>query len=354
MPPKCLRSAAHQEIRRWYGQSAMNTESQPPATHRKPARELTIDAEQAGRRLDKYLRAELKGVPAGLLFRLLRKGKLRVNGARTEQNYRLKEGDLLNIPPLHIPDAIPPPPLPTALLDQISRSVVHEDDRLIVINKPADIAVHVGTGVNGGVIEALRQLRPDAPDLELAHRLDRDTSGLLMVTKSPAMLRHLQQILREDGPLGRYYLTLVHGAWPGELREVAAPLLRTERSVIADPNGQDSLTRFSVRRRFGSAATLIQAQLITGRKHQIRVHTGHVGHPIAGDPKYGNQSFNQRLRQLGANHMFLHASQLDIPLPEGGFLKVTAPVPPVWDRAFNTLASRKPSRPTRGRQSRRR
>lgn len=315
----------------------MNTDKQPP-THLAPAREVSIDAEHAGRRLDKYLRAELKGVPAGLLFRLLRKGKLRVNGARAEQNYRLVEGDVLNLPPLHMPDTTPAPKLPSSLLDQISGAIVHEDERLIVLNKPADVAVHVGTGVAGGVIEALRQLRPELPDLELAHRLDRDTSGLLMVTKSPAMLRHLQQILRDDGPLGRHYLALVHGSWPAELDRVAAPLLRTEQTMVVAPDGLDSLTEVAVRRRFGDTATLIKAQLITGRRHQIRVHTRHAGHPIGGDPKYGDRGFNQRLRQLGAGHMFLHASQLDIPLPDGEILTVTAPAPPAWDRAFSKLS----------------
>lgn len=317
----------------------MTEQQPPPDTRVTPARTVEISAEHAGRRLDKYLRAELKGVPASLLFRLLRKGRVRVNDSRVQPNYRLVAGDRLALPAMTVP-AAPPPSVPGHLLRQIENSVVHEDDALLIVNKPADVAVHVGTGVSAGVIEALRQLRPDQPDLELAHRLDRETSGLLMVAKTPSMLRHLQQVLRDDGAasLGRRYLALVRGAWPEDHREVDAPLLRTEHSVIVSDAGQPARTRFSVRRRFGGEATLVRAQLVTGRKHQIRVHATHAGHPIAGDQKHGTEPFNQRLRQLGAAHLFLHAADLRIPLPDGSTLKVTAPMPAAWDRALNRLA----------------
>ncbi|MGD7001404.1 RluA family pseudouridine synthase [Corynebacterium halotolerans] len=316
----------------------MNNDHQPPRDHQPAlAREIEVSGEHEGRRLDKYLRAELKGVPASLLFRLLRKGKVRVNDRRAQPNYRLEAGDVLRLPPMQVQADLPPPTLSRSLLQRIDQSVVHEDERLLIINKPADVAVHVGTGVSGGVIEALRQLRPELPDLELVHRLDRDTSGLLIVAKTPSILRHLQQLLREEGSLDRRYLALVHGSWPDRLRHVDAALQRTDTGVRVGPDGQDSLTRFSVRRRIGEDATLVQAQLVTGRKHQIRVHAQYSGHPIAGDPKYGDERFNQQLQRLGAPQMFLHASELRIPLPEGDTLKVTAPMPPAWDRVLHRL-----------------
>ena len=330
-----------------------------------PARVVEVPAAHEGRRLDKYLRAQLKGVPASLLFRLLRKGRLRVNGARAQPNYRLVAGDRLELPAMEIPATGPPPKLPGALLRQIEQGIVHEDAELIVIDKPADVAVHVGTGVAGGVIEALRHLRPDLPDLELAHRLDRETSGLLMVAKTPAMLRHLQQVLREEGTaLDRRYLALVRGSWPERLTRVDAPLLRTPAGVTVADGGQEALTHFSVVRRFGSTATLVEAQLVTGRKHQIRVHAHHAGHPIGGDRRHGDEAFNRRLRELGGTPMFLHAVRLGIPLPDGEVLDLRTDVPAGWRRTIDGLAGRPaqqgrggrggPPRPPRPRQRGRR
>lgn len=325
----------------------MNEDKKTTAGRLVPARELAVPTAHAGRRLDKYLRAELKGVPAALLFRLLRKGKVRVNGQRAQPNHRLAEGDLLKLPPMRLPDAIPPPELPARLLAELKESIIHEDDELIVLNKPAGLAVHVGSGVAGGVIEALRQLRPEEPDLELAHRLDRDTSGLLMVAKTPAMLRHLQEILRESGPLRRRYLALVQGFWPEGLRTVEVPLERTDTTVRVSTAGLPALTRFGVQRRFGRTATLVQAELVTGRKHQIRVHSQYAGHPIAGDPRYGSPDF--RVPGAGAL-MFLHAAELDIPLPDGSILKVSAPWPRSWNRPLAQLSGRG-SQPRQPRQS---
>ncbi len=306
-----------------------------------PARVVEVPAAHEGRRLDKYLRAQLKGVPASLLFRLLRKGRLRVNGGRVQPNYRLVAGDRLELPAMEIPDTGPPVKLPGALLRQVERGIIHEDAELIVLNKPAEVAVHVGTGVAGGVIEALRHLRPDQPDLELAHRLDRETSGLLMVAKTPAMLRHLQRVLREEETaLDRRYLALVRGSWPERLTRVDAPLLRTPHGVTVDRGGQGALTRFSIVRRFGSAATLVEAQLVTGRKHQIRVHAEHAGHPIGGDRRHGDEGFNRRLRELGGTHMFLHAARLGIPLPDGEVLDLDTDVPAGWQRTIDGLAGR--------------
>lgn len=318
----------------------MNANPEPPSrTRNVPARVVEVPAGHEGRRLDKFLRSQFK-VPATSLFRLLRKGRVRVNGKRVEPGYRLREGDLLQLPAMELPQEESAAKLPQALIRQIERAIVYEDDELVVLDKPADVAVHVGTGVAGGVIEALRQLRPGQRDLELVHRLDRETSGLLMVAKTSAMLRHLQQVLREDAGIERYYLALVRGAWPSTATEVRARLRRTEHGMTANRNGQPAQTRFSVVRRLGDRATLVRAQLITGRKHQIRVHAQFSGHPIAGDRKYGDGSFSHEIRRLGGGQMFLHAVELGIPLPDGEILRVSAPTPADWDRVLDQLTGR--------------
>lgn len=299
--------------------------------------EVEIPDAHAGRRLDKYLRAHLKGVPASLIFRSLRTGRIKVNGRKAKPDYRTQSGDVLKMLQMDLPENLPPPaPLPTPLLDRIDRSILHEDPDLIVLNKPADIAVHTGTGVAGGVIEALRQLRPKERDLELVHRLDRETSGLLMVAKTPVMLRHLQQHLREDEQaIPRRYLLLARGHWPERLTEVNAPLQRTDTTVRAHPEGQPALTHFEVERRFGNRATLVKARLTTGRKHQIRVHARHAGHPIVGDRKYGDPHFSA---SLTATHMFLHAAELSVPMLDGTTREFSAPIPIRWGRVLNTLS----------------
>lgn len=288
--------------------------------------EVEIPEAHAGRRLDKYLRAHMKGVPASLIFRNLRTGKIKVNGRKAKPDYRTQPGDMLKMLQMDLPENLPPPaPLPRQLLNQIDNSIIHEDADLIVLNKPADIAVHTGTGVAGGVIEALRQLRPAEPDLELAHRLDRETSGLLMVAKTPAMLRHIQQLLREDDrAIPRRYALVVRGRWPDHVTAVDAPLQRTATTVRVHPGGQPALTFFEVERRFGNRATLVKARLTTGRKHQIRVHARHAGHPIIGDRKYGDPLAR-------ATHMFLHAAELTVPMPDGTTREFSAPLPGHWD-----------------------
>ena len=211
-----------------------------------PSRELEVPAGHAGRRLDKFLRSQLKGVPVGLIFRLLRKGAVRVNGKRVTPDYRLRADDLIRLPALEIPRPHQPRNLPAGLLRQVDQAICHEDDSLIVLNKPADLAVHAGTGVSGGVIEALRQLRPHEPDLELVHRIDKETSGLLMVARTPAMLRHLQEMMRDDSAIERRYLALVRGSFPEHAAEVRAPLLTTDTGVRTGPQGQPARTRFQV------------------------------------------------------------------------------------------------------------
>lgn len=304
----------------------------------RPATTITVDGEHAGRRLDKFLRSQLKGVPAGLLFQLLRKGKLRVNGRKAEQNYRLVEGDEIDVPALEVEaPAAPAPRLPSALLEQMNNVVLYEDSTLLVVDKPAGVAVHKGTDVPGGVIEALRYLRPDLPELELGHRLDRDTSGVLVLAKSPSMLRYLHEMLRDrEDEIERHYLAIVEGRWPSEKRVLEAPLQRRDTEVVVHPNGQRAETHVRVRRRVGDRATLVDVRLLTGRKHQIRVHLQHAGHPIAGDDRYGDPRFNNLVETHGGSGLHLHASKMVIPLPDSTELVVTAPMPRKWERLFKS------------------
>ncbi|MBA1272755.1 23S rRNA pseudouridine(955/2504/2580) synthase RluC [Stutzerimonas azotifigens] len=302
---------------------------------------IEVSPELAGQRIDNFLRTQLKGVPKTLIYRILRKGEVRVNKGRIKPEYKLQAGDVVRVPPLRLPERDEPAPLAAGLLERLEASIVHEDKALIVMNKPAGIAVHGGSGLSFGVIEALRQLRPDAKELELVHRLDRDTSGLLMIAKKRSMLRHLHQALRGDG-VDKRYMALVRGRWETSKKQVNAPLekntLRSgERMVEVSEEGKDALTLFRVLRRFGDFATLVEAKPITGRTHQIRVHARHAGHSIAGDSKYGDETFTQEIRELGGKRLFLHAYALKVPLPDGGELALEAPVDEMWAHTLERL-----------------
>ncbi|WP_019342475.1 23S rRNA pseudouridine(955/2504/2580) synthase RluC [Stutzerimonas stutzeri] len=302
---------------------------------------LEVSPELAGQRIDNFLRTQLKGVPKTLIYRILRKGEVRVNKGRIKPEYKLQAGDVVRVPPLRLPERDEPVPLAQGLLERLEAAIVFEDKALIVLNKPAGIAVHGGSGLSFGVIEALRQLRPDAKELELVHRLDRDTSGLLMVAKKRSMLRHLHQQLRDDG-VDKRYMALVRGRWDTSKKQVNAPLLKNtlrsgERMVEVTDEGKDALTLFRVLRRFGDFATLIEAKPVTGRTHQIRVHARHAGHSIAGDSKYGDEEFSAVIRDLGGKRLFLHAYALRVPLPDGGELSLEAPVDDVWSRTLERL-----------------
>lgn len=252
----------------------------------------------------------------------MREGKIRVNGAKVKQNYRIEVADELTLPDLEVEEQHSnQPPVPKSFAQRIARSIVFEDEDLIAVNKPAGVAVHRGTGVRAGVIEALRQVRPEYPELELVHRLDRETSGVLLVAKTSTMLRYLQRVLRErPKDIGRFYLAVVEGAWPHAKRRSVARLANTgNRTIVCERTGQPAETRFDVVRRMGSAATMLRVQLITGRKHQIRVHCQEAGHPILGDSRYG-----------GPRHelMLLHAHRVEVPMPNGSLLTIEAPTPP--------------------------
>jgi 23S rRNA pseudouridine955/2504/2580 synthase len=304
---------------------------------------LEVAPDLAGQRIDNFLRAQLKGVPKTLIYRILRKGEVRVNKGRIKPEYKLQAGDIVRVPPLRLAERDEPEPLAQGLLERLEAAVVYEDKALIVLNKPAGIAVHGGSGLNYGVIEAFRQMRPDAKDIELVHRLDRDTSGLLMIAKKRSMLRHLHEALRGDG-VDKRYMALVCGSWPAAKKRVSAPLLKNtlrsgERMVEVNPEGKDALTEFKVLRRFGEFATLIEASPITGRTHQIRVHALHAGHAIAGDSKYGDEDFTREIRELGGKRLFLHAYALRITLPDGTALSLEAPVDAMWAKALERLGA---------------
>jgi len=277
-------------------------------------RHIRIDADLAGQRIDNFLRTQLKGVPKSLIYRILRKGEVRVNKKRIKPDYKLQGGDEVRVPPVTVSEQ--PAPVPSARLNRIAaleQQILYEDNALLVLNKPSGMAVHGGSGLQFGVIEALRALRPDARFLELVHRLDRDTSGILLVAKKRSMLRALHQQLR-DKTIQKDYLCLVRGQWQMRTRSVTAPLRKNvlasgERIVRVSADGKPSETRFRIARRF-AAATLVTASPVTGRTHQIRVHTQHAGHPIAGDDKYGDAEFDQTMKAHGLNRLFLHAASI--------------------------------------------
>ncbi|MGO4295883.1 RluA family pseudouridine synthase [Glutamicibacter sp. MCAF14] len=293
---------------------------------------IVIDDEHAGRRIEKYLRSALKSMPAGQMFKLMRKGQLRVNGKKVQEGYRLAANDKITLPAFHAqPTREPRIEVPPALLKRLRNTVVHEDEDVLVIDKPAGIPVHKGTDNPAGVIEAFRQLRPELPDLELSHRLDRDTSGLLVLAKTPSILRYLHEMLRDrEDEIERHYLALVAGSWNEDTAVIHTPLLRLADRMVADPTGQRAETRVWVQQRVGKRATILDVQLMTGRKHQIRVHLQSEGHPIAGDDRYGFAKFNSRVEQLGGRGLFLHATKLVIPKPDGQELVVEAPMPQRW------------------------
>ncbi|RFA24562.1 23S rRNA pseudouridine(955/2504/2580) synthase [Alkalilimnicola ehrlichii] len=283
-------------------------------------RYLRVDREDAGQRIDNFLLRVLKGVPKSRIYRLLRKGEVRVNKGRIGPPYRLQADDEVRIPPVRqeqeaVPDS---GEVPRGLRAQLEQALLYEDDRLIVLNKPSGVAVHGGSGIRFGVIEAFRQMRPHAGGLELVHRLDRETSGCLMLAKRRSALRALHECLRE-GAVEKKYLALLAGKMPRGSIPVEAALRKQqlqggERMVKVADEGKASRTVFRTLERY-PGASLVEADIATGRTHQIRVHSAHLGHPVLGDSKYGERDANRRLRQLGLKRLFLHAHSLRLRLP---------------------------------------
>ncbi len=296
---------------------------------------VEVGAESEGQRVDNFLLRLCKGVPRSHIYRILRSGEVRVNSRRVDATYRLRPGDRVRIPPMRLARraerTAPPLDLP----------VVYEDDALLVVNKPAGTAVHGGSGISFGVIEQMRAARPQQRFLELAHRLDRETSGLLIVAKKRSALTALHAALRE-GRVKKEYLTLVRGGWRNDKQHVSLPLKKSltrsgERRVSVDREGRESQTVF--RRKKGLRDfTLLSAELLTGRTHQIRVHLTHLGFPIAGDDKYGDFELNRALAKRGLKRMFLHAGELEFAHPlSGEALKLHAPLPEDLSRFLDSL-----------------
>ena len=288
---------------------------------------VEIGGETSGQRIDNFLLRECKGVPKSHIYRILRSGEVRVNSGRVDATYRLREGDRVRIPPLRLGAKAAPSRPP-----KVDLPLVYEDESLIAANKPAGLAVHGGSGISHGVIEQLRIARPGAKFLELVHRLDRDTSGLLLLAKKRSVLTAMHELIRL-GRMDKRYLVLVHGRWPSGKRHVKLKLQRYvtgagERRVSVDDEGRESHTVFELERACGDYS-LLQAQLRTGRTHQIRVHLAHLGFPIVGDDKYGNFELNKSLARQGMKRMFLHAWRLAFVHPaSGATLKLEAPLPP--------------------------
>ncbi len=283
---------------------------------------LTISEDEAGQRIDNYLLAKLKGVPKSLIYRILRKGEVRVNKGRIKPEYKLQNGDVVRVPPVRVSEKNTTPISKNLnKVSSLESHIIFEDDCLLVLNKPSGIAVHGGSGLNFGVIEALRALRPEARFLELVHRLDRDTSGILLVAKKRSALRNLHEQLRVK-TVQKDYLALVRGQWQSHVKVVQAPLLKNElasgeRIVKVSEQGRPSETRFAIEERYQNA-TLVKASPVTGRTHQIRVHTQYAGHPIALDDKYGDKEFDKYMQDLGLNRLFLHAFSIRFEHPKTG------------------------------------
>jgi len=298
---------------------------------------VEVGEESEGQRVDNFLMRVCKGVPRSHIYRVLRTGEVRVNSRRVDATYRLRPGDKVRIPPLRKAHRPAKPAPPTLSLPP----VVHEDDALLVIDKPSGLAVHGGSGVSFGVIERFRAARPQLRFLELAHRLDRDTSGLLILAKKRSALTSLHAALRE-GRVRKRYLALVVGAWPDEERRVELPLKKYvtrsgERRVSVHSDGRESQTHFRKERSLRDF-TLLSADLLTGRTHQIRVQLAHVGFPVAGDDKYGDFERNRALAKQGLSRMFLHAAELEFAHPVSREpVVLSSPLPEPLSRFLESL-----------------
>jgi 23S rRNA pseudouridine955/2504/2580 synthase len=306
------------------------------------ARRVRAGEGSAGQRLDNFLLRELAGVPRSRVYRLLRKGEVRVNGKRKQADYRLAAEDEVRLPPLREAPPRAAGRVPDALVDTVRRTIVHEDERLLVLDKPAGLAVHGGSGLAFGAIEALRALRPDEP-LELVHRLDRDTSGCLLVARTRAALRAAHALLRE-GAVEKRYAALVAGRWRLGHKTIDAPVLTNtrqggERVVRVHRAGKVAVSVFDPVAHYAGVATLMDVAIRTGRTHQIRVHAAFAGHPVAGDEKYGDRDGNARFRTLGLRRMFLHASSVSFRWPDGAAFRAEAPLPAELEALLSALAA---------------
>jgi len=319
-----------------------------PSAGKSSVRLIKVPEDRAGQRLDNFLLGQLKGAPRSLVYKLVRSGQVRVNGGRAKAERKLEAGEEVRVPPVSLAEVGDKAAPPAGFLQRMEQAIVFEDARLLVINKPSGVASHGGSGISHGAIETMRALRPNQ-NLELVHRLDRDTSGLLVMAKKRSALTELQALLREDhdgsGPGGirKRYLTLLAGRMPDGVMSVDAPLhvgLRQggERHVQVNAAGKPSLSHFRVLERRGGQS-YCEVRIETGRTHQIRVHAQHIGHPVAGDDKYGDPAVNKRFReQIGLKRLFLHAASLEFALDGGKAPYVlNAPLAPELAEALDRL-----------------
>ena len=307
----------------------------------------TANENDEGQRLDNYLARNLKGVPRSMIYRILRRGEVRVNKGRVSPSYKLKVGDVIRIPPVTVTEG--PVTIPSSnlhLVQDLRNRILFENEDLLVVDKPAGLAAHGGSGIEFRLIEALRALMPEQRFLELAHRLDKETSGCLIVAKRRSALRHLHEQFRQR-IVKKRYITLVPGKWDRRVQLVDAPLIRNElrsgeRMVEVNfKKGAPSSTGFDVIE-FLDGATLMAAMPHTGRTHQIRVHCAYVKHPVGGDDKYGDKEFNERLKSLGLKRMFLHAAKVTFLNPkDNSVLKIEGPMPEEFEQALKLLRIKK-------------
>ncbi|PHS22893.1 MAG: 23S rRNA pseudouridine(955/2504/2580) synthase RluC [Methylophaga sp.] len=310
-------------------------------TKTNPVQFIDISAAQAGQRIDNFLLTLEKSVPKSRIYKAIRKGEVRVNKGRIKQTYKIQAGDKIRIPPFHTSEKNTTTFVGDRLKQQLTECVLFEDDDLLVLNKPPGLAVHAGTNIQQGIIEALRIIRIDQPYLELVHRLDRDTSGCLLLAKNRNTLLNLQQqMIQHD--LDKHYLTLLKGSWDDGEKLVEHPLLKNvvssgERMVQLNPQGKYAKTVFIPIERY-SQAQLTEVVLFTGRTHQIRVHSLYLNHPVAGDDKYGHRNFNRDMKKLGLKRLFLHAWKLGITHPSSSEkLLFEAPLPTQLQNVIDKL-----------------
>ncbi|MGZ8269832.1 MAG: RluA family pseudouridine synthase [Methylophilus sp.] len=310
---------------------------------------LVVDEASEGQRIDNFLQKMLKGVPKSHIYRILRSGEVRVNKKRITADFRLSLEDVVRVPPIRIAEVKPTSTLPVQT--KFDQAIVYEDDAMLVINKPSGFAVHGGSGVSRGVIEQLRMERPQAKFLELVHRLDRDTSGVLMLAKKRSALVALHEAIRSNH-MDKRYIMMVHGQWMEKKKQVTLDLQKYVTSsgerrvnVVTDPEkdknneSQVSETIFYLTKQYGDFS-LLEAKLITGRTHQLRVQLAHLGFPILGDDKYGDFALNKVLMKKGLKRMFLHSSETNIRHPiTGAKLKLSAPLPEELKKFINSLES---------------
>lgn len=303
---------------------------------------IQISADHAGRRIDNFLMGYFKTLPRARVYRMIRKGEVRLNKGRVKADYRLQLGDDVRIPPVKLIEKAPVILPAKSRLLWLEDKIIFENSELLVLDKPAGLAVHGGTGVNFGVINALRAIRPEGAFLELVHRLDRDTSGCLMVAKTSSALREMHHLLLEQ-KVSKHYTALVRGHWnKPKAFQVDLPLLKGqmqsgERMVRVDKAGKAAQTDFRLLKQYPGAA-LLKVSLHTGRTHQIRVHAAHAGHPVAGDEKYGDTQFNRKMYAIGLRRIFLHASTLSFKLPSTGqTIAIEAPLSDDLSRHLRNL-----------------